>query len=168
MSVDSSAYVGPFALCKNEKVDKTRVIRACINEACENHSRHRYDNTVKFCDKCGSDIDEFTMSYSGWKVVWGDLIEEIDQVLCIASQECGFQHFSEEMECWIANRWSDEVGASHFDPRRECFAFLPDQECREKSIQAFKDKFSEALAKLTEAYGEGNVEINWGFLCWLS
>lgn len=169
MGVDISGYVGPFALCKNPYVPQERTMRSCTNEQCQQYKRERWDKEAKFCEKCGSPIDEITIVAERPTVCWGDLIEEIEERLCPASMEYPFEAFKEigNVDVWINNRRDVSVGRA-FDPKHECFALIPEPGETDKAIQAFEAECAESLTKIRDAYGPENVEIKWGVLTWLS
>lgn len=169
MGVDSNAYIGPFVVCKNHPEERKATIRSCINKGCSQHGKSSYGQG-NFCQSCGSPIGDLEKTYIGVKVERWELFEEIQSIICpIGTEGAQFQELGggEQIDIWINNCRLIDVG-HNFDPRRDSFAFIPEPKDAEKSIQVFKEKCAEGIAKLIEAYGEENVEIKWGFLGWLS
>ena len=161
MSIDYNAHVGPFIICKNEPVELENTTRSCNNENCAKYKISIWNKEIKFCPTCGSEIKEMSVMVKGMKINPHE-IEGVDGRLSFVQTETEFEQFKGR-DLWISNLRG--IGGKCLDPRYDTYCITPPEDI-EIEIEQFCEIFATEIGWLSVAYGEGNVEISWGFLGW--
>jgi len=160
MGVDYNVYIGPYALCQNEKVNKEDEMHTCPKKSCSGHKKHP-PHGAKFCTQCGAEFNKVPIVYKADRIESWELMEELQSQVCVLTE--GFKGLPKHCDVWIGN---GGVG-KHFDPKYDTWG-MELESVGEESIQEFEEECAGALARLREEYGEENVEIKWGTFGWMS
>jgi len=166
MGIDYNVYVGPYALCQNELVDKETTRLSCPNKDCCRYNRRPLDKQ-KFCTQCGTKISEIPTTIKQLRVKSWEMFDDLQEHLWLLGDD--FKDTPEHSEIWRSNMKG--IG-KRFDPKYDEYVRplgVCDPEMDElQEIAAFEEQAAESLKQLREAYGEDNVKITWGIIGWMS
>lgn len=165
--IDYTTYLGPYVLCKTEKVLSTKEISTCSNTSCQQHEQEVYSRN--FCDRCGHEIKKRQVPIEVDNVDEEDVrLNLLDEALCTAMGDEFYLWMEEHnTHIWLSNRKIPDVRDLTFDT--EEIQFVPiDAKLIAEEVQKFSDFYEKELVILREEYGEENVEVQWGLVHFIS
>jgi hypothetical protein len=174
VSVDYTVYVGPWFLCRCERVRMPGSLRwCCANPDCP-AVRLTADRGAGACSLCGKTLQEWRWPDEERDAVDpGELQDRFDDTLLLVCN--GGQPDSPALRlgthAWLPNvlRIGDERTGrfAHLDPRR--YSVEHDLRGAHVSEQDWlQTRYAAQLEVLHAAYGEANVEVGWGVLTYVS
>lgn len=168
MSIDYSTYLGPYVSCKTHKVDKTRTKRTCSKVDCSKYESEVWDKNTKFCDVCGSSINDREYIVQVSNVDSGELRMTLDEALVTPAGDSMWKWMRDnDIHLWISNliKIPGQDRNFSFDPKYE-EQYVPhiDQGMIDAELKAFSDCFSKEIQLLRQEYGEYNVSLHWGLV----
>jgi len=156
--VDYNVRVGPFVVCKTGKAEKTKTLFGCVK--CKK-SKERH---LGFCDKCGTKLGEFVVTYIDDKVDDFEVMEHIKDRLFTANV---FEYSKiEGVHVYLSNikygeKREADVGPPDFNGMQEI-----DPRDVPEEIVRFETRFEKDLKYMRSLYA--SVEVKWGILAWCS
>lgn len=159
MSISYRTYVGPYARCAVERVEKTVMQITCPNVECANHGESMRQ---PYCDRCGTRVSSLPHTELTDAVDDYDVSEAIDEALCTPSGG-GYATWVEQhgAHLWLPNRRMP--GRDPSLEEREAFAlFEIGEKQRDAEILQFQITFEDALRELRTRYG--NLTLHWGII----
>jgi len=169
MGIDYTTYMGPYARCKTSKVPATEKISTCSNEQCKEHPTKIWDKKKKFCEGCGSPIQERDIPIQVDNVNAYELRMSIKESLYdVPGDSWRFWMRENNTHVWLANQRVSGARGFSFDPEGN-IQFIPvTPELMAAEIKLFIEHYTKELDVLRQAYGEDNVEIQWGLIHYIS
>jgi ribosomal protein L37E len=158
MGLSYGRYLGPYVICKTQQDDTIVNQRQCSNENCKLIGEIVYSSEVKFCQSCGYAIQTVPVTTKKYKKSTGSLQASMDDALCTVLEH------RQDIDVWIGNHKPDngrtyvqEYGADlvEVDPKQ-----IPED------IVDFAKQYEEEIKKLSAFYGNDNIQIKWGAICY--
>ena len=105
MGVDTSTYLGPYVICKTEKVETVTKRRVCVNRACR-EAAHRMEKRTQYCSECGQAIGEIDIPQTVPKVNTFSLRMKMKETLTTINPNGRFYYEEDNnVNIWISNVW---------------------------------------------------------------
>lgn len=158
-------YVGPYIIAKNSWVDSSKNVRTCTKLDCEMRHKSFPAKKVQACRVCGSPLEKRVQPIKIAKV-WNPAVQGswLDFQLAFSRKLEGAEpYFSDDVFFSSDHEFLRKVSRPLFS---YTFKLNSDHSIFVSSIhhetELFESTFGENIAKLKEAYGDGNVSITWG------
>lgn len=156
MGSNLNVYIGPYALCRVEKVTKEREDFGCSK--CDKVAGWRRDDA--FCPACGTKLGPITVEIVVDEVNPWDLnVEEFDERLFPNDDLEGLHAWMPNIR--MGNGFRETTYSAHDYPE-EPVALKEGQVSQE--MELFEEAFSDELDTLRKHYGPSAVEIVWGIV----
>ena len=149
MSVDYTKMVGAYAKVYNPLTEKESFIYACVNEKCMDNGKKCPSN---FCPRCGKEIGKKKVMIS--ERIEFDCYKELDEKMYRAMKDDDY--------CYYVSNISTED--DHLEDISEN-EITPEQIA--SGLAKFNENRSREISKLKKVFGEENVKVKWGVLCWI-
>lgn len=166
MGIDYSTYVGPYVECRFGNKETIENRRTCPNKLCKQFGKEIYENSTKFCDQCGSQIDVVEFHKTVEAVNNYELRMSFNEALVTPLGD-GIYFWQKEnnIHVWIPNQYlmCDEYPRVKVEHRESSIQEIP-IELPAAQIAAFKKQFAKELAVLSEAYGADKMTYKWGII----
>ena len=148
MSYSYYFNIGPYVYVKNPTEIRKHTVE---HEGCSDHGSHQN----KFCGECGKPKEKYEFEEECKKSLFQVLCDlDIEEFHCISiDPNILLPNF--RMENQMCIHLGDDFGS--YD--------IPD---KEKAIEELKEKFSSAINKLKEYFGEENIELKFGVVHYYS
>lgn len=155
---DYKVYLGPAVICEVERVPGTD--RGCVREACVRYHKSQ-GAPAWFCSTCGAQTAEFSVPNRREKVDHYELFdckEPFSSHLCDGAVRDEFRVFIPNQR--RAGRPTRELSN---DPICDAWLDTLSAETIADEMAWFAIAFGPEIAKLTEAYGAGEVRVEWAY-----
>lgn len=156
----SSAYVGPYIECQTVPQKVIKKIHCCVNENCQNYHYFLFDNKIKFCAFCGSEIQKVEREEQGynWQAIkpWQILPEDT-----LTSP----QHYlyDGQNRIFMPNVVKTDKREIHFYEEKHMILFTDEQlHLVNEEKTWFQEKYKNEIEILEKAFGKDKVSVNWG------
>lgn len=157
MGVSVYAYLGPYIAVRTPYKDSIKLMIACPNPSC---SRHLNDTSDRFCPACGTATASIELPYKKKVNLWEELNYE-DKLIPIEIKEQDFLIANVGVDGILRPLTLNPNCGTYIQPISGAYMI-------EEEIVLFKKQFQGEIKKLTDALGEGKMEICWGFFSWMS
>ncbi len=166
MSINHHLCLGPYIVCTARLVPSQKTLRSCTNETCDNHKKE-YANGgpsfrsagMDFCPKCGAKVGDVVVSLQSQNVNHWKMREEVNESLHCVNRETD----RSEKHVWVINCWKDSLGKEIIDRCDEAEVSIQ-PEIIKADLVWFRTVFREEIEKMSQAYGNENVEVRWGLI----
>lgn len=160
MGTTYQTYVGPYVRCRVGTVEVTETRIACIKEDCPNHIRPPFSG--KFCNLCGSPMDEVEYTETKDAVDSWDVSEAFEERLTTASGD-GYWRWSRKERAHIWHTNVPTEGRDYHLEEMEDFSLVEIKPGQiQEEVTQFEQFFAEELATLRTHYGPAAVSLHWG------
>jgi hypothetical protein len=157
MGIDYNVYVGPYIKVYNPLKDSVEKYHSCVNAKCSNHKE---EVSSEYCCDCGKKIKlverscQIRIDFDSWDECDGDILE----AMFGRSPDEDYQFF-------IPN--TGEIGLD-LNVERETSVNEIDVGKPKMDINNFQLQFKKHINHIKKVFGNTNVSIQWGVLCWQS
>lgn len=152
-----SKVIGPFAECTFTPVHVPRMVSCCVNAVCVKFNTW---TSTDFCPKCGHRTSQVDRGRLGSPVDTRKLREKMEERLImpvLTDLAYPGMHF------WLSNH-SSFNRSFDIEDVNGCMEF--DASDVWSAIETFMTFFSQELGMLRVIYGDENVQVKWGVICW--
>lgn len=161
-----TTYFGPYVCCRTSKIQSSAKINTCSYETCEEYPNKVWSKERKFCNKCGSPIQNREVTVEIDNVNYSNLQEKILEALCVVpGDNFHFWMRDNNSHIWIANRRNPNA--------RNYFGAIPEHMSHPINVTAklitddleeFRKFYNKELDVLNKNYGEENVDVQYGII----
>ena len=152
MSVDYNKMVGAYAKVYNPLTEKESFIYACVNEKCVDKGKKCSSD---FCPRCGKEISKKKVMI--YERIEFDCEEALNDKMYRVMKD-------DEYYYYISNISADNDGFLEEDAFEN--EITPEQIT--SGLAKLNKNRSKEISKLKKVFGEENVKVKWGVLCWVS
>ncbi len=165
MGIDYTVYLGVYAECSPPMVTKQESRWQCQYKKCKWFNEER-ERTSKFCDVCGKLLGESFRPVVESSVEPFDVSEEFGENLHFVHDHL---RNSTTSHIWLPNVDFGVSRTDHFSPKYDGEQLTPiSLEVIGSEGLMFKNFFAYELAILRKHYGDPNVVVKWGLICYQS
>lgn len=164
MGISYRTYVGPYAVCKVEIVDKPHYKRVCINQTCKRYHEQSAGRGGQYCSHCGTltadvNFPEREPAIDSWHVA-----EQIFERLTTPGGDAYFLEVRKTgRELWMPNVQIEGMERDpHLEEREDFYEVAIKSPAQE--VLAFETTFVFELDFLRITYGHNNVYVTWGII----
>jgi len=149
-------YIGPYLRVTRDYKDGPVTERCCTNPKCANHKQSFYDRGTKFCQLCGSQIDEVTKTKRVETVDIWKIADEINE----AFTEFTPDKFRDLYAFLIPNHHRD--APREFDLSVQWEEYVIENIDQAGETAWLKTAFAKEIEVYAAKCGANNVEVRWG------
>lgn len=151
--MDKEFYCGVFLRCKNPTIPKETTKWICPICKIIDHGRH-----IKFCSTCGSAYEDVLATIMRRKVDWAKDGPTDDRLILVAHENNGH-------DILIGNLM---MGRNYIREAEDHSISLMTNVKIPDELAAFYELYRSSIKKAVEVYGEENVTLEHGIVCYYS